>query len=424
MGTVLIYNQYSLDDWRFHLAGLSWKLAWRYLRRHPERSRVAFASVVSTAGVALGVAALVIVTSVLSGLETFIGNSVRAVDSPLAVLSTGNTPVSSSRSLSESLESLPEVRRVFPYIEGEAVARMPSRNIEAGCLVRGITTDNFIETGLDTMLIWGVPPSVPETGLPGAVLGIYLSEDFMHSTGDTLLFFPPDAFFTSSRSGVGRTVLSGSVETGLPANDRKIAYVPLETASRMFLPRGGYTGYYIEPAAGYELAEVVKSVETILPDSLQVLTWQQRNPALYASLKLERMGSLAAILLITLVASFNITGTISRTVVERRRDIAVLKSMGAERQLVMKVFLWEGMLVGLTGAVSGIVIGLAGCWLIGSTGIIQLPDVYSFHDSFPMQVSIGGVLTAGGAAVLISLIAALIPAARAASLDPVEGLRQ
>jgi len=385
---------------------------------------MAFASVVSTAGVTLGVSALVIVMGVLAGLEEFIGESVRAVDSPIAVLSSSNTPVTSDQSLLDLIESLPEVNRAFPFIEGEAVVRMPSRNIEAGCLVRGITTENFSSSGLDTMLVWGEPPRVPEFGLPGAVLGVYLSEDFMHSTGDTLLFFPPQAFFSSSRSGVGRAILTGAVETGLPANDRKIAYVPLETASRMFIPQGGYTGYFIEPESDHQLESVVEALENVLPEELRVLTWQQRNPALYASLKLEKLGSFAAILLITLVASFNITGTISRTVVERRRDIAVLKSMGAERKLILRVFLWEGMLVGLTGAATGIVLGVLGCWLIGSTDIIQLPDVYSFHDHFPMKISIPGIFTAGGAAVLISLLAALVPAWRASAFDPVEGLRQ
>ncbi len=372
---------------------------------------------------ALGVAALVVVMGVLSGLEDFIGTSVQAVDAPLAVVNPGGE-VSSDSSFTEELEALPQVRGAYPYIDGEAVVRMPSRNSEAGCLVRGITPGSFTASGLDTMLIWGDPPSLPGEGLPGAVLGVYLSEDFMHSAGDTLLFFPPEAFFTGGRAGAGRAVLAGAIETGLPANDRRIAYLPIETASRMFMPGEGYTGYFIIPSSGYSLEKVTSAVSGVLPDSLEALTWQQRNPALYASLELERMGSFAAILLITLVASFNITGTISRTVVERRRDVAVLISMGAERKLILKVFLWEGMLVGLTGAAVGIALGLAGCWAIGSTGLIQIPDVYSFHDSFPMKVSPTAVLAAGGAAVLISLLAAVIPAARAASLDPVEGLRQ
>lgn len=378
---------------------------------------------VSTAGVALGVAALVVVMGVLSGLEEFIGTSVQAVDAPLAVVCPGGA-VDADTSLGQRLEALPHVRGAYPYIDGEAVVRMPSRNSEAGCLVRGITPGSFTASGLDTMLLWGDPPSLSGEGLPGAVLGVYLSEDFMHSAGDTLLFFPPEAFFTGGRAGAGRAVLAGAIETGLPANDRRIAYLPIETASRMFMPGGGCTGYFIMPSDGYSLEEVTSAVSGILPDSLEALTWQQRNPALYASLELEKMGSFAAILLITLVASFNITGTISRTVVERRRDVAVLKSMGAERKLILKVFLWEGMLVGLTGAAAGIALGLAGCWAIGSTGLIQIPDVYSFHDSFPMKVSPAAVLIAGGAAVLISLLAAVIPAARAASLDPVEGLRQ
>ncbi len=379
---------------------------------------------VSTAGVTLGVAALVIVMSVLSGLADFIGRSVKAVDAPIAILSANSSPLPDDSSFISSLQSLPQVQSVSPFIEGEAVARMPSRDIEAGCLIRGVTESNFHAAGLDTMLIWGSPPAIQTDDLPGAVLGMYLSEDFMHSIGDTILFFPPSAFFSSGRTGVGRAVLAGSIETGLPVNDRKIVYLPLETASRMFLPGGGYTGLFIEPEKGFTLEQTVNAVESIVPDSMNVLTWQQRNPALYASLKLESMGAFAAILLITLVASFNITGTIARSVVERRRDIAVLKAIGAHRQLILRVFLWEGLLVGFTGAISGILLGLAGCWLIASANIIQLPDVYSFHDSFPMKISFQAVFTAGGAAILISLLAALVPAARASGLEPVKGLKQ
>ncbi|MCP4646376.1 MAG: ABC transporter permease [bacterium] len=406
------------------LATLSWKLAWRYLRRHPQRKRLAFASVVSTAGVTLGVAALVIVMSVLSGLAEFISNSVKAVDAPIAVFSGSSSPLPDDSAFTGALNSLPEVKAVYPFIEGEAVARMPARNIEAGCLVRGVSQASFLASGLDTMLIWGAIPSVPDDDLPGAVLGVYLSEDFMHSSGDTILFFPPSAFFSSGRTGVGRAVLTGSVETGLPVNDRKIVYLPLETASRMFLPQGGYTGIFIEPESNFTQEQTVSAIEAIIPESMQVLTWQQRNPALYASIELERMGAFAAILLITLVASFNITGTIARSVVERRRDISILKAMGATKKLIIRVFLWEGLLVGIVGALSGILLGLAGCWLISSTNIIQLPDVYSFHDTFPMKISFLAVFTAGGVAVLISLLAALIPASRASVLDPVKGLRQ
>ncbi len=406
------------------LTTLSWKLAWRYLRRHPRRKRLAFASIVSTAGVSLGVAALVIVMSVLGGLEEFISTSVTAVDSPLAILSTNSSPVTDDSVFIAELLELPQIESIYPYIQGEAVARMPSRNIEAGCLIRGVTDTYFSGSGLDTMLIWGSEPIIQEHNLPGVVLGMYLSEDFMHSTGDTILFFPPSAFFSSGRAGVGRAELMGAIETGLPVNDRKIAYMPIETAARMFLPRGGYTGIFIHPNTDFTQQEAINTLKSFIPDTMQILTWQQRNPALFASIKLEKMGSFAAILLITLVASFNITGTIARSVVERRRDIAVLKSLGGNNNLIMKVFLWEGLLVGITGAVTGIILGLSGCWLIGSTNLIQLPDVYSFHDAFPMKISFPAVFTAGGIAVLVSVLAALLPAKKASALEPVKGLRQ
>lgn len=402
---------------------VSWRIAWRYIRRHPSRKRMAFSTVVSVAGVALGVAALVVVMGVLDGLERFITESVVSVDASLAVVPSGTGVVPDDPAFLEALKELPEVASAVPYIQGEAIARLPSRNLEAGCLVRGIPTDVPLFPGIDSMISWGSPALEDPGDGPLVVMGLYLAEQFMHSSGDTVVFFPPRSLFSGSGGGA-RAVLSGAVETGLPSNDRNLAWVPIALAARMFLPSGGLSGVQVTPAPGFRDDDAARAVRNLLPDSLQVLTWRERNPALAASMKLERLGSMAALLLITLVATFNIMGTVARSVVERRRDIAVIRAMGGSDSLVTGIFMWEGVFVGITGACAGVALGLLGCHLLSSTGLVTLPDVYSFHDNLPVIISPGSVAAAALAAVAMSVLSALVPAARAASLDPVTVLRK
>ncbi|MFO7950747.1 MAG: FtsX-like permease family protein [Candidatus Fermentibacteraceae bacterium] len=405
------------------MSALSWHLAWRYIRRHPERRRLAFSTVVSVSGVALGVAALLVVTSVLAGLGSFIGQSVQTVDAPLTA-----TPAEGPRFLVppptvERIRTLHEVGAASPYLEGEAIVRHPGMGLDAGCLVRGVDPGaEFPASGMAGKLVYGDLALRLSDGFPGTVAGLYLAERLRHCAGDTLLFFPPEAFFSPRGMVVGRAVLTGAVETGLPVNDQRIAYLPLEEASRMLAPEGGYSGISIWPAEGVTTDQAAAAVSDLLPPGAVLSSWRERNPDLLASMKLERLGSFLAIALITLVATFNIVGTISRSAVERRSDIAMLKAMGATRSLVAKVFLWEGMLVGGTGAAIGLALGLAGCWVLGSTGLVTLPDVYSFHQHIPVEVDAINVAAVAAVAVGLSTASAAFPALRASGMDPVRGL--
>jgi lipoprotein-releasing system permease protein len=407
------------------MGSLSWHLAWRYIRRHPDRKHLAFSTVVSVSGVALGVAALVVVMSVMSGLEDFISESVLAVDAPLVAVPASGTSLEAGDDLLDAMEALPEVGSVSPYIQGEAIARHSGRSIDAGCIVRGVDPDREFEAaGTSSRMSWGEAVLSTPGGYPCTVMGLYLAEEFAHPSGDTLLFFSPRSLFSTRGFGVGRAVLAGAVETGLPVNDQSIAYLPLELARRMYLPEGGYSGISIRPAEGYHENEAAAAVAGLLPPDVLLETWQERNPGLMASMKLERLGSFMAILLIILVATFNIVGTISRSAVERMEDIAILKAMGAARRLIMRVFLWEGVLVGTVGVLAGVSLGLAGCWVLGSTDLIRLPDVYSFHQNMPLKISALSILVISAAAMALSVASGVIPAVRAASLDPVSGLRK
>jgi len=405
------------------MSALSWHLAWRYIRRHPERRRLAFSTIVSVSGVALGVAALLVVTSVLAGLGSFIGQSVQTVDAPLTATPVQGPRFQISSGTLDGIRALEEVGSASPYLEGEAVVRHPGRSLDAGCLVRGVNPEvEFPASGMAGKLVYGDLTLRFSDGFPGTVMGLYLAERLRHCAGDTLLFFPPRAFFSSRGMAVGRAVLAGAVETGLPVNDQRIAYLPLEEASRMLAPEGGYSGISIWPAEGVETEKAAAAVSEMLPSGAVLRSWRERNPDLLASMKLERLGSFLAIALITLVATFNIVGTISRSAVERRSDIAMLKAMGATRSLVARVFLWEGVLVGGTGAVIGLALGLGGCWVLGSTGLVTLPDVYSFHQHIPVEVDAINLAAVATVAVGLSTVSAAFPALRASGMDPVKGL--
>ncbi|NLP06583.1 ABC transporter permease [Candidatus Fermentibacteria bacterium] len=406
------------------MGSLSFHLAWRYIRRHPQRRTIAFTAVVSVAGVALGVAALLVVNGVLDGLGRFIAESVQTVDAPLAIVPVEGASFRMPDSLLAAVESLPGVATLSPYIEGEAVARLPARNIDSGCRVKGVFPEReFGSPGLPIEVVYGgLRLSTPD-GVPGTVMGLYLAEQFAHPLGDTLLLFPPRSFFSSRGFAVGRVVLCGAVETGLPVNDRAMAWVPLEVAQAMFLPEGGFSGVSVRLDQSADPDGVAASISALLPDNAAVETWQERNPTLTASMELERLGSMAAILLVTLVATFNIAGTIARSVIERRRDISILKAMGAGRGLVVRLFLWEGVLVGAAGVAIGLALGLAGCWVIGATDLLQLPDVYSFHERIPVHLGAVDACLVCIAAFALSVLSGVFPAVKAAGFDPVRGLR-
>ena len=414
---------YSRIKERGPVSSLSWHLAWRYLRRHPRRKHLAFSTVVSVAGVALGVGALLIVMGVLSGLEDFIEESVVTVDAPLTVVPDSGAVLYLQEGTLTMLEALPEVAVASPYIQGEAVLRMPSRGVDGGCRIRGVDPGREFTGGvMDERLSYGELVLTTPEGGSGIVMGLYLAEEFYHSLGDSIYLFPPRAFFSSRGRTVGRAVFTGAVETGLPVNDETLAYIPLDLAREMYLPDGGLSGINLRPAGSFSVEETVRAVSGILPEGASVRTWQDLNPDLTASMKLERMGAFLAILLITLVATFNIMGTIARSAIERRGDISVLKAMGAQDRLIFRIFLWEGVLVGATGVVLGLALGLAGCWVLGDTGLIRLPDVYSFHENLPVHLALMDMILVGVVAFLLSTCSGIIPAMKAAGLDPVKGL--
>ncbi len=402
---------------------LSWHLAWRYLRRHPRRKHLAFSTIVSVAGVTLGVGALIIVMGVLSGLEHFIEESVIIVDAPLVIMADSGGSFQMSDNLLDELESLVPIRSISPFIQGEAIIRLPSRGVDSGCRVRGVDPQREFASGMmeDKLSYGELVLSTPE-GDDCILMGLYLAEQFYHSVGDTMYLFPPKAFFSSRGYAIGKAVLSGALETGLPVNDETLAYIPLDLARRMYLPEGGYTGIKLYPAEGFSLEDAADAAAVLLPAGTSVKTWKELNPDLAASMKLERMGAFLALLLITLVATFNIMGTISRSAIERRKDVSVIKAMGGNNRLIFNIFLWEGIIVGIAGIVLGVFIGLTGCWLIGDTGILQLPDVYSFHENIPVRVSIPRTAMIGLIAFMLSLASGILPAMKAAGLDPVRGL--
>lgn len=402
---------------------LSWHLAWRYLRRHPRRRHLAFSTVVSVAGVTLGVGALIIVMSVLSGLEGFIEESVITVDAPLTILPENGGSFTLSDSLVSVIGSMEGVELISPYVQGEAILRMPSRGVDTGCRVRGVDPEREFSDGrmMDELSYGELSLTAPDGG-EGMLMGLYLAEQFYHSVEDTIFLFPPKAFFSSRGHAIGRAVLNGALETGLPVNDETLAYVHIDLARRMYLPGGGFSGIKVYPAGDFTVEQVTAALTPLLPEGVSVKTWRELNPDLTASMKLERMGAFLALLLITLVATFNIMGTISRSAIERRKDISVMKAMGAGDRLIFRIFLWEGVIVGMAGILLGTVLGLTGCWVIGSTGLITLPDVYSFHQNIPVSVSAPQIALVASMAFLLSLGSGVLPAMKAAGMDPVKGL--
>ncbi|MBC8428627.1 MAG: ABC transporter permease, partial [FCB group bacterium] len=254
---------------------LSWFLAWRYLKRHPRRKHIAFSTVVSIAGIALGVGALIIVMGILTGLEDFITESIIKVDSPLTVLPGDGNVLNIPDSIVEQIEAHPLVRTITPFISGEAIVRLPSRNIDYGCKIMGIASDSdFLDNVIESSRYYDLEELTTGDGTDGIIMGIYLMDHFYHAKGDTVYIFPPSAFFSSRGGAIGKAVILGAVETGLPVNDENLAWIPIELAQRIYFPSGGYSGFNIHPTAGTNIDQVITELEIILPATVVVSPWQ------------------------------------------------------------------------------------------------------------------------------------------------------
>ncbi len=402
-------------------------IAKRYFKAKRRTGFISIITYVSIAGVMIGVTALILVLSVMNGFEQEVRSRLLGADAHLRVRKFYLEPITRTDSLMNLLKHTKHVVGASPVIVDKGMISGKQR--QYATIIKGIDPKFATDvTDIKNKIILGdldfSPMLIHGKMLPGIVLGRYLA-DALYAThiGDvvTLWTMPKQGgIFTQPR--VKQFYVAGLVEIGYYEYDKTLSYISLKDARDLFGIKG--VTWIEVKLDNYELAgKVAAQLEDELGYPYTTETWFQLNRSLYSWMEIEKWGAFVILSLIIMVAAFNIISSLIMVVMEKTREIGILKSMGASSSSIMKIFLYEGLLVGVIGTVLGCIIGYGVGFLQLQFHIISLPpDVYLIN-SLPIVMEWKDFAAISSISILLSLLASFYPSYRASKLMPVEAIR-
>jgi len=407
------------------------KVAGRYLRARKGERFVSVIAGFSLVGIALGVATLIIVMAVMSGFKSDLLGRILGLNGHLGVYSAHSEGMTNYAAITKKISGVPGVVRATPVVEGQVL--LSGNGASLGGLVRGISQDDIKHL-----------PSIAQniragslndlTGKDSIAIGVALAERLNLMIGGKITLVSPNgavtAFGTIPRVRAYRVV--AIFQSGMHEYDQSFTFMPLEAAQIFFQKPDAATQIEVMVSDPENVTDVSARIRTAIgDDSVRVIDWTQSNDSFFAAVQVEQNVMFLILTLIILVAAFNVVSSLIMMVKDKTRDIAVLRTLGAGRYAIMRIFLMCGASVGVTGTLLGTGIGVVFCLNIerirltlqSITGTTLFdPEIY-YLEHLPAKLEWQSVLTVICMALGLSLLATLYPSYRAARTDPVEALR-
>lgn len=412
----------------------------RYLRAKRRNRTISLNTVVSIAGITLGVAALIGTVGIMTGFKEDIQAKILGTTAHIIVQDRIKDGMSDYDPVTKQVVTVPGVVAATPFVLKQVL--LTTQTGVQGIVIRGIDpqregTVTELAKNLSTGQLADLSrpvkvkqspiddPTSPavETEKPGIILGKELALRLGVFVGDTVNVVSP----VGPISAIGmvpkiRTfALVALFQSGMYEYDSSLAYIDLAEAQKFFSMGQTVTGIEIKVTDVFRAAETARSVEQSLGFAYGARDWMQMNRNLFSALKLEKTMMFLLLVLITIVASFNIVSTLTMIVTEKQKEIAILKAMGATRKSIRRIFMLNGLIIGLSGTAIGIPVGYAFLWLIQTFWTFD-PTVY-YISRIPVHVQAMDVFLVAGSAIVISFAATVYPSLQAAKLEPVAALR-
>jgi lipoprotein-releasing system permease protein len=412
-----------------------WFIGLRYLKAKRKQTFISIITIISIVGVMVGVLALIVVLAVMSGFEKTLKEKILGTQAHLVLLKASQEGMDHYE---EALKKVQEVKGVVsaaPFIFNQVM--LSSESNVSGGVIKGIDPDREGKvTELARNMKAGRLQDLKKVGgsdLPGIILGAELAKSLGVSLNDTIQVISPLGTVTpmGMMPKMKRFRVEGIFYSGMYEFDTTFAYISIESAQRFFNMDFRVTGIEIKTDDIYKVKKIGKEIRQKLGFPFWTKDWMEMNRNLFSALKLEKIIMFIILVLIVLVAAFNIISTLIMVVMEKSKDIAILKSMGAPSKGILRIFVIEGGVIGVVGTVLGTIVGLGMAFnldklveflenLFGFK--ILSPEIY-YIEKFPSQVNPMDVALIVITAILISLLATLYPAWRASKFDPAEALR-
>ncbi|MBC7842952.1 MAG: ABC transporter permease [Gemmatimonadaceae bacterium] len=408
-------------------------IAWRYLRSRRGSQLLSLISIIAMGGVVVGVSALILVLGVMNGLQKDLRDKILIGSPDLRVLTVGDDlTMTDWQATLTKVRAQPNVVSAQPFVIKDAlitkgndyaepvkVVGLPAATADAPDVTQ---IRKYARNGDFTF-------RAPDDSSRAIVIGQRLAERLNAWPGQILVLatVPGKLQMSSALGGfvpvIRRYVITGIFETGMYEYDSGYAYMELASAQDLAGLGARVTGIDVRTPDRFMAPIVAQQLSDVLGFPYRTIDWQEQNRSLFQALKLEKLAMGVILLLIVLVAAFNIVSTLTMVVTDKTREIGILKAMGMPAATIRRIFLWQGAAIGFVGTSLGVLLGLVGAWALTRFRLIALdPQVY-FIDRLPIQIAISDVLWIVVASLGIAMLATLWPARQASRLFPVEAIR-
>ncbi len=398
----------------------------KYLLAKRKQTFISIITVISVSGVAVGVMALIIVLAVMSGFEKELTDRILGATAHVHVTSLeGSVP--DPFGLAKRVGQVDGVVATSPYIFSQVM--ISSGTGTTGGILRGVdvaTIGRVTRLPRDIRMgrIEDLEPGAGK-GLPGVILGKELAANLSVSPGDVVEILTPGGNLTPMGAfpGMAGFRVVGLAESGMYEYDSSFAYVSLTAAGKLLGMAGKATGVEVKVRDIYRAGQVAARIREGLGYPYWAKDWMQSNRNLFSALKLEKVVMFIILVLIVMVAAFNIISTLIMVVMDKTKDIAVLMTLGATRTMIRKIFALEGLFIGLAGTLAGTILGGLLCYLLRRYQFIRLPSDVYYISTLPVALSPEILFVVGVSSILICFLATLYPSRQASRVDPAEAIR-
>lgn len=410
-------------------------VALRYLRAKRKQTMVSVISAISVLGIAAGVMALVIALALSTGIREDVQGKILGATSAINLFRMDSAPFTNYEALMQRFDDEPHVTGRAPAIFRQVFVASSSSN--QGAVLKGVVPELESEVSDFFSHIYdGDPHALDRQYTPAAsddappveniVIGKEMARTLSVKIGDTLRVGYPMGRLTPFGMSYSEKQLkiAALFESGLWDTDANWAYVHIDTARRLFsYPPESVLAVQFSIDDLDKAADIAETIRIKAGSGFVTNTWMELNKDLFAAFKLEKLALFLTIGLIVFVASLNIVTTLIMMVLEKQGDIAILSAMGATGKTIHRVFVMQGLIIGIMGTLIGSLLGIAVCWVLDTYRLIQLDAEIYMIPYIPFHVRIWDAVLISATALLISYLATIYPARQASKLDPVEVLR-